>query len=321
MKKLLALLFCVSIQLYAESKDLFENTFHSHLMEVGWSQVLDEIDRYSSDEQRHILSRLLISRSGEKLPRDKDSQNLVDRAQRLFLAKSDHADYYQEHLESIRKQAIENEKRPIPEKSRMQNQDNWIGYSEYYYARVATFETLSMLPSAESVKVLGHFLSDPEGRDGVTIESGSYRSSDYEGFPPNCSAAAKALMKLGIANRPDGDPKYTSSTYFDLKEVEVWQEWWNEIVAGKRTYHFIGSDIEYGPDGPASPEQLQKIERDHRRVEAGATRARNQAAGDEDEKKGVSQVAQPASIIALITSCLLLAFGIWYFFRRRLSTK
>ena len=77
-----------------------------------------------------------------------------------------------------------------------------VEFHDYESFREKAFLALGLLPSWETVAVLGHFLNDPEGLDGKRLSGGSRFGSDYQGFPANAEASALALSKLGIANAP-----------------------------------------------------------------------------------------------------------------------
>jgi hypothetical protein len=64
---------------------------------------------------------------------------------------------------------------------------------------------------------------------------------------------------LGIANPPtDGAIPDRQGYFYDLDKVDAWKAWWNEVKAGKRTYRFIGSSVEYGPDGPIEKDKVRQ---------------------------------------------------------------
>lgn len=115
--------------------------------------------------------------------------------------------------------------------------------------------TLQYLPAAESVSVLGHFLEDPEGRDGFLINGGK------AGISRSISGVACSIIKkIGIENPPQVEPSP------DLwLEIDAWKQWWLEVKSGQRTYRFKGSPIEYNADGPVPGQALPQSARDHGR--------------------------------------------------------
>jgi hypothetical protein len=188
---------------------------------------------------------------------------------------------------------------------------------ERYY--IDCMRTLAFMPSSETVSVLGFYLNDPSGSDGKTLLGNpkTKPGDDFTPEPSNANQAALAIRNLGIEKMPFKPSEQSQKGRWAVdEEVAAWKDWWNEVKAGKRTYRFIGSDIEYGPDGPASPEQLQKIERNRLREMSGSAGARL-SRGKQEVVGTASSFSKPISIIAMIASCLLLAVGLLYFFSKR----
>lgn len=187
---------------------------------------------------------------------DAEQQQIFDKAQSTLLSIPGHAKYYQNKIESLRAQML----------ASLNKHDEVVGHwATYDDFRKKAFGVLGLLPSSESVAVLGHFLNDPESRDGRYVTGELIPRSDYQHYPPNCGAAYIAIANLGIENPPGGAKPDRRMHDYDLDQVDAWKDWWNEIKEGRRTYRFIGSSIEYGPDGPASKEVIQRVERDRKR--------------------------------------------------------
>jgi hypothetical protein len=103
------------------------------------------------------------------------------------------------------------------------------------------FQTLRDLPSPETVRVLGDFLSDDRG-----AELSEERRQET-GETPNSRYAVSALSKLGIANPPTPPVRHTGDV---TDGMESWRQWYSEIESGRRTVRFIGDDTEYDLRGP-----------------------------------------------------------------------
>jgi hypothetical protein len=317
MKILLLLLALTVFYLGAKAYALtFEDQFHERLMEVGWKQSLLELDRYSSNERRYILGRALQAFGSDQIPRDPARQESLEMAQSALLAIPGHAKYYQDKIESLRAEVLANAK--IPEEvARMQQEGKQpIHGGDYNDFRKQAFRVLGLLPSSETVAVLGYFLNDPESRDGRNMKGELIPRNDVQPYPPNCGAAYIAIANLGIEN-PPGGPKPDRRLYdYQLDQVDAWKDWWNEIKAGKRTYRFIGSKIEYGPDGPASKEAIQRSERNRKRDEERAGGHRKSSSAP-DTNSVVAQVTKPLSIAGILVALTLVTGAVWYFLRGR----
>jgi hypothetical protein len=114
-----------------------------------------------------------------------------------------------------------------------------IGWSGYMRDSMDAFITLSMLPSPETVRVLGDMLSD------------DWKWPGYEKdklFGTMDTRALSSLSKLPIAN----PPTRKLHTDADMREfLDDWKDWHAEIKSGQRSFSFKGQSVEYRfkPDG------------------------------------------------------------------------
>ena len=143
--------------------------------------------------------------------------------QRKLLSIDGHAEYFgnkiTSHYGSIKRRYAAGQK-GIPW---------WHFDTESMYA----FRTLSLLPSHETVHVLGEMLSDGWRPP--------YWDEEFN-FVPLKERAVSALSKLPIANPPTKQLHHAG----DMREyVDDWGKWYAEIKAGHRTFRFIGDDTEY----------------------------------------------------------------------------
>ncbi len=116
----------------------------------------------------------------------------------------------------------------------------YIGH--YRNVNREAFATLAMLPSTETVRVLGPMLKE------------DWKWPDYEemekrdGYQSTLAIRAlSTLAKLPIAN-PPSEPMPHILLLRD--NLETWQQWYAEIEAGRRTFRFIGDNTEYDLRGP-----------------------------------------------------------------------
>ena len=317
--------FILAILYFGESAFglTFDEQFHQRLMEVGWKQCLMELDRYSLDERRYILGRALLSFSRDQIPRDHSRQENLETAQSTLLSIPGHAKYYQDKIESMRTEAIANFKKSDEELDQLRLEGTVVEGGNYDDFREKAFGVLGLLPSSEAVAVLGHFLNDSEGRDRKDLFGRPLIGTDTTYFGRNCVAALIALSNLGIdqppsQNKRQYDMNYTTfyMTEDEEREVDTWKDWWNQVKGGKRTYRFIGSPIEYGPDGPASIEVIQRVQRNMKRDEERAAGHKKSSSVSESASV-ITQIRKPSSIAAILTVCALVAGVVWYFIRGR----
>jgi len=233
---------------------------------------------------------------------DEQQQTIFDKARFALLSIPGYAKYYQDKIERLRAQALVDDKKTDDEISQMRADKTMVEFYDYENFRKKAFTVLGLLPSCETVAVLGHFLDDPEGLDGKQLSGDARFDSDFQGFPANAEASAIALSQLGIKNSPLAAAREKGDHNFLRKgEVDAWKAWWNEVKDGKRTYRFIGSSTEYGPDDPVAGNNSQKSGSDRKR--------------DVVRPSPVTSSTKPLSIAGILAACCLCVAAVWYFLR------
>jgi hypothetical protein len=97
------------------------------------------------------------------------------------------------------------------------------------------------LPGPESVAMLGHYLNDD--RD---PEPPASPSQDYNSPRPSSELASEALAHIGLRNHP-----VTKKDFMFVDAIVRNRAWWEDVKSGKRSFSFIGQNVEYRfkPDG------------------------------------------------------------------------
>ena len=314
MKKLL-LLIALAVLLPCRSAKCvsFEDQFHERMLEIGWTRSLAEFNRYSTDEQRYILERALLAFGPDPIPRETERQANFEKAQTSLLAIPGHAKYYQDKIDKMRAELLANSKKSDEERNRLQSEGHDVlDESTYLSDTGIAIRTLRVLPSAETVSVLGYFLNDPVLRDGKTLLGNRLIPGDYTPHRSNAELATDDIRQLGIEHPPFKDFKGVITP----DEIDAWKDWWNEVKDGKRTYRFIGSKVEYGPDGPASKEVIKHVERDRKRDEERETGHRKSPIAPATDSPA-AEAAKPLSITGILAACALIGAAVWYFLRGR----
>ena len=248
-----------------------------------------------------------------------EKEAIIAQLENVILSTSGHAKYYQNKLESMRSEVLANLDKSSDEIENMRLGGKIIEPGDYDDFRQTVFPILGLLPSCETVSVLGHFLNDPESRDGRDLTGEVIKFSDYQHYPPNCAAAYIAIANLGIEKPPGGVKPDRNAYDYNLDEVDAWKNWWNQVKDGKRTYRFIGSPIEYGPDGPASVEVIHRAQRNMKRDEERVAGHKKSFSVGEPASV-IAQIRKPSSIIAILGVCALVPAALWYFLRGRRAT-
>lgn len=310
MKKSKLLMALVAlIQIGSTNGGSFEDQFHERMLEVGWKQSLMELERYTSNEQRYILERALLSFGPDPIPREPERQANFKKAQSILLSAPGHAKYYQDKIDKMRAELLAHWQKPPEERLRIEEESqNYPSEAEYLSDIAISINTLRFMPSAETVSVLGYFLNDPVGRDGMSILGRSLHRGDSGPHLSNAELATDVIRDLGIEQPPFRDNK----SVITPAEIDAWKDWWNEVKSGKRTYRFIGSSVEYGPDGPATKEVVQHVERDRKRDEEREAGHRKSPIAPEAAPTA-AVATKPFSIAGILAACALIGAAVWYF--------
>ncbi len=294
---------------------------------TAWYQKMENgVKKWMNEENTEVKIENLsdfVVKFGLQIPTHPDPRwhQVHKHAQAALLVIPGHAKYFQDKIETLRAEVLTTEKTPVAELEEMQNAGQRIPHvSEYEdYCSMTAFPTLAQLPSAETVAVLGFYLNDPVGLDGKNLTGNPMQDKDSDDPSPrpcNAMMAVRAVDNLGIEHPPYiFGPKEAMTD----QAIDAWKNWWSEIKAGKRTYRFTGSNIEYGPDGPASPEQIEKAratrERDEKRATGHARRTDKEA----DDGKESETKERSGSLPLLITATLAVLVSLLWYVRRKKS--
>ena len=272
-----------------------------------WESNLEKSEAMNAQDKIDCLSlglrnmgyRKTLSNHGAEVER------MYQLIQATLLAIPGHAEYYRDDI---------NKARAKFEEALKGGDETLIGETRQYLAGKLLFDfpTLDHLPSVETVRVLGEFLSDERGYvkmpEHPTLED---LTTDVSGSPVFRRAAA-SLGKLPIVNKP-----IPASTQFRTPDdVRPWKQWYEQIKAGNRTFRFEGDATEYDLNGPASKDTLVRVARAMKRdaERTGGQRKSSTVAGSDS---AVAVLTQPVSIAWILTGLALVAGAGWYFLRGR----
>lgn len=258
-----------------------------------WNNTLDSINQSSESERIEILGAAVIIGGNEVLTEDRKSIYL--RAQAALLAIPGHAKYFRDKvlkLQADRRAAI--------------GKDDYSYKTSIYY-NYRGLGALTYLPSPETVRVLGELLENEDIGD----------TSNPHDLPevPLSFFALRALVHLPLANKPTKLDGKSSDSQIERDRAE-WKKWYAEIKAGQATFLLEGDPQHYTDKGVASPELVQRIERNQRRSETGSPGERKSERLANESKPEASNTKIP--IVALIVSCAALAAAFWYLVKIRM---
>jgi len=152
---------------------------------------------------------------------DQDKLALYREMQKVAISLPNHASYFAEKIEKLR----------IP------GREGYSGCSDPRKRMWIFQDSLSHLPSPETIKILGNFLYDT--RDTPTAREVRL-ATDYDLIPTNDCLAADALGSIGLNKAPLDKKKYS-----ERQDVEIWKLWYEPVKAGTRKFSFVGQDVEY----------------------------------------------------------------------------
>jgi hypothetical protein len=121
-----------------------------------------------------------------------------------------------------------------------------LSKNEYDFHRALHFETLSHLPSPETIAVLGHFLADDVDKPRERISP----NSDWGENPrANSSHSAYTIIDIGLRNPPVSP--LVRQTIDPDQCLALTRTWWEEVKSGRSSFSFKGQKVEYrfNPDG------------------------------------------------------------------------
>ena len=299
---------------------------------VAWYQKMENgINKWTQEDNVDVKIENLsdyVMKFGEQIPGHADPRwhQAFKHAQAALLATPGHAKYFQDKIESLRTEVLATGNISDEELTRLQDEGREIPHVTDYerYCSMTAFPTLQHLPSAETVAVLGHYLNDPVGRNGKNLLGYPMRipGDDLTSRPCNARMATESIRHLGIEHPPYPFAEGRPGEYLPEKEIGAWKDWWNEVKAGKRTYRFKGSPIEYGADGPATKEQIERISM-HQRMESDREARHGGNAGVKDDGRPAadSPVSRKPATYAIIAAALALLVSIVWRFRRAKAAR
>jgi len=175
------------------------------------------------DERIQRLGRSVVQLSQPSIfPNQEAARPVYEEAQLILLTTPGHAYYYRDLILKAKDKGFANGQ-PA----------NVPGYHDYTLERMYALETLSHLPSLETMEVLNGFLDDTDRPSG--------EPGDIGYFNDLALTSITTFRKL-IEEDARKDHGMT------------WKQWRDAVRAGELTFHFKGSKIRYNFEGPV-PEQ------------------------------------------------------------------
>jgi hypothetical protein len=279
----------------------WKNTWMSEMDEIGTKPIVQQIARLGA------AARAKSTNGGFQRPTENQIA-VGNRAVSMLLAIPGHAEYYRDRVVNMQKIRMAVARGEVPPVS-------VDGHQSYQGEQDEAFQILSLLPSSETVRVLGEFLADESDRPPPPKDENDELAVErYVMAKPNCDRAVRALTEL-LAN----PPVPAGSDYLFHRDLQTWRLWYEQVKAGNRTFRFEGDPTEYDLNGPAPKEKLERIALHQRMESERETRhgrkdtANGGNKGTTDEKPAAHESTAYTMIIA---SLALLVAMVWYFTRK-----
>jgi hypothetical protein len=238
---------------------------------AAWeARMLKAIGDQSNADPVEAIPRLglwMVQLSPPSRHREIDGRRVFNAALSALKEIPWHADYYKMRVIDART-AFDEEENPRARgalRSKLQNEQS------------NAFKVLALLPSPETVRVLGDFLGDERDR-----QSSDRSGEAWAGAPRNASNAQYALgslAKLPLVSKPV--PQRSGARVVFDDDIEAWRLWYEQVKLGKRTFRFEGDSREYNLDGPVPVQAVAT-----RPQKTGPFKGEENSLGDE-EKRGV----------------------------------
>ena len=216
--------FCYLLVIFSTCQSVFallESDQEVMVALENWKATFNEIEKTRSRDSLSVLGDALRKFSVENPQYPAKRLELYLQAQKIALSIPNHASYFAEKIEKLR----------IP------GREGYSGCSDPRKRMWIFQDSLSHLPSPETIKILGNFLYDT--RDTPTAREVRL-ATDYDLIPTNDCLAADALGSIGLNKAPLDKKKYS-----ERQDVEIWKLWYEPVKAGTRKFSFVGQDVEY----------------------------------------------------------------------------
>lgn len=242
----------------------------------------------------------------ERVGHGPEVEDLYSTIQSSLLAIPGHATYYGDRINKA--QTERRAAMPAATEGELGSANYSIKDGNFRNEETNDLWTLRYLPSPETIKVLGTFLSD-EWVSPIPVQ-------DDWLWPSLARHSVEVLAVMPIVKKPTARIEDPANSGVIMPDLKAWQQWFEQIKAGKRTFSFEGDPTEYDLNGPAPKEKLQRIERDLKRDAERMARHRKSATVSDFVSEALN-LSKPSSIAGLIGSLALLTAAVWYFLRGR----
>lgn len=229
------------------------------------------------------------------LPKNKehDGRPVFTAAQNALLAIPGHAEYYAKKIKDAQYEV---------ERQRGTDQEG-PAKSKLLAGQMYGFQRLALMPSPETVRVLGDFLLDPWGLrpDAKPLED---HSNSKFGEGSHAGNALIAIARLPLETRANTTPPEMTTYWAD---IDAWKLWYQQVKAGTRTFRFKGDPQDYNLQGPVSKAAEPTL----------ATRPGKNEVAEMSGPVASHEEISRLRVVALVAVCGILGVAFWLSVIRR----
>ena len=261
---------------------------------VGWIKDIEACKSKPADEAIPYLGRALVKLSSWNIFQVPERISVYDAASATMLSIPGHAEYYRDRILKAQENTMRIVGDPALSGPARADYDNELMYG---------FQTLPLMPSVETVRVLGEMLSND------WVPPGNETADIADKLTPLSRRSTAVLAKFPIMHKPFNEPLRVKNID---EALAAWRQWHEEIKDGKRTFRFEGDSTEYDLNGPAPKEKLERLALASRMDKDRAARY----GGSGVESPVERPVSTKTPLIALVLAVLAVIGSLIWYFRR-----
>lgn len=193
--------------------------------EVLESEISMSKTMTNEDKVKHLMG-IVEFKARYIIPRSQRELDLIQEAITEVINTPGHAEFFAEDIRRKQKEVSHIRIGPYGDR---------IAYDELRRRNI--YKTMPLMPSPETIKVLGDFLNDDKDWPEGPVPGDYYANNGY---------AVLALKTIGLRN-----PAETYHLDAIPSTINLWQAWYGKVKAGEITFSFGGQPHEYrfNPDG------------------------------------------------------------------------
>jgi hypothetical protein len=270
---------------------------------------IEQAKRAKTPESMQNLARI-VSGVGRSLDQaSPEAKDLFNQAQSYLLSIPGHAEYYRDRI---------NDEREKLEEVKTNGNVMEIADQRREWQKAKTgFQVMAHLPSVETVRVLSEFITDDRGKLTLPPKPTYDDQVAWQVNRPHSYSALFSLNALPLVSKPCKPLGHAFMPEEMDDAVKSWQQWFEEIKAGKRTFRFEGDPTDYDLNGPATKDKVERIAMHQRREnERNTKNGRMAEKAEMPAQPSVGWQPSKSVIYGMIAAGIAVVFVLIWFFKK-----